>query len=73
MRHISGPRKAIPGVTSKLIYDNLKESVGKTMLHKEDVPAFVSDNDFEVLVVLGAGDIDNYVPQIERILLEKYK
>ena len=43
------------------------------MVHKEDVPAFVRDNDFEVLVVLGAGDLDNYVPQIEKILLEKYK
>lgn len=63
----------IPGVSSKLIYNNLKEGVSKTMLHKEDVPAFVSDNDFDVLVVLGAGDIDNYVPQIEKILQEKYK
>ena len=63
----------IPGVTSKLIYDNLAPGVKKTMVHKEDVPAFVRDNDFEVLVVLGAGDLDNYVPQIEKILLEKYK
>ena len=63
----------IPGVTSKLIYDNLAPGVKKTMLHKEDVPSFVRDNDFEVLVVLGAGDLDNYVPQIEKILLEKYR
>ena len=63
----------IPGVTSKLIYDNLAPGVKKTMVHKEDVPAFVRDNDFDVLVVLGAGDLDNYVPQIEKILEEKYK
>ena len=63
----------IPGVTSQLIYDNLAPGVKKTMLHKEDVPGYVSDHDFEVLVVLGAGDIDNYVPQIEKILQEKYK
>lgn len=63
----------IPGVTSKLIYENLAPGVKKTMLHKEDVPSFVRDNDFEVLVVLGAGDLDNYVPQIEKILLEKYR
>ena len=62
----------IPGVTSKLIYDNLKPGVEKEMIHKEDVLKFVEDNDFEVLVVLGAGDLDNYVPQIEKIL-EKRK
>ena len=63
----------IPGVTSRLIYDNLKPGVKKTMIHKEDVPGYVQANDFEVLVVLGAGDLDNYVPEIEKILLEKYK
>ena len=62
----------IPGVTSELIYDNLKPGVEKEMIHKEDVLKFVEDNDFEVLVVLGAGDLDNYVPQIEKIL-EKRK
>lgn len=62
----------IPGVTSKLIYDNLKPGVSKTMIHKEEVLPFVKANDFEVLVVLGAGDLDNYVPQIEKILLGKY-
>lgn len=61
----------IPGVTSKLIYDNLAPGVVKKMIHKEDVPAYVSENDFEVLVVLGAGDLDNYVLEIEKILLNK--
>lgn len=63
----------IPGVTSQLIYDNLAPGVKKTMIHKEDVPDYVKAHEFEVLVVLGAGDIDNYVPQIEKILLSKYK
>ncbi len=63
----------IPGVTSKLIYDELKPGVEKKMIHKEDVLDFVRDNDFEVLVVLGAGDLDNYVPQIEKILQSKYR
>lgn len=63
----------IPGVTSGLIYDNLKPGVAKKMIHKEDVVQFVKDNDFDVLVVLGAGDLDNYVPQIEKVLLNKYK
>lgn len=58
----------IPGVTSKLIYDNLKPGVKKEMIHKEEVLDFVSNHRFEVLIVLGAGDLDNYVPQIAKIL-----
>ena len=60
--------KPIPGVTSRLIYDNLKPGVAKEMIHKEDVLAYVENHDFDVLVVLGAGDLDNYVPQITKIL-----
>lgn len=61
----------IPGVTSKLIYDNLKPGVKREMIHKEDVLDYVRSNDFEVLMVLGAGDLDNYVPQIKEILENK--
>lgn len=62
----------IPGVSSQLIYDNLKPGVIRAMIHKEDVPDYIRRNDFEVLVVLGAGDLDNYVPEIEKLLREKY-
>ncbi len=58
----------IPGVTSKLIYDNIKPGVEKSMIGKDDVLALVRSRDFDVLVVLGAGDLDNYVPQITKIL-----
>ncbi len=61
----------IPGVTSKLIYDNLKPGIEKEMIKKDDVLDFVKNNNFEVLVILGAGDLDNYVPQIEKILQKK--
>lgn len=61
----------IPGVTSKLIYDNLAESVEKSMIRKEDVLDFVRSRDFDVLIVLGAGDLDNYVPQIAEIIKQK--
>ena len=61
----------IPGVTSKLIYDNLKPGVEKSMIHKEDVLSLVKSRDFDVLVVLGAGDLDNYVPEIAKILESK--
>ena len=63
----------IPGVTSKLIYDNLKEGVQKMMIAKDDVLDFVKEHDFEVLIVLGAGDLDNLVPEMEKILSKRYK
>ena len=61
----------IPGVTSQLIYDNLKPGVEKSMIHKEDVLELVKSRDFDVLIVLGAGDLDNYVPQMTEILKQK--
>mgnify|MGYP004675028307 CR=1 FL=1 len=61
----------IPGVTSKLIYDNLKPGVEKSMIHKEDVLDVVRSRDFDVLVILGAGDLDNYVPEIAKIIDSK--
>lgn len=60
--------KPIPGVTSRLIYDNLRPGIEKSMIHKEDVPRLVASRSFDVLIVLGAGDLDNYVPQITQIL-----
>ena len=61
----------IPGVTSKLIYDNLRPGVEKSMIHKEDVLDLVRSRDFDVLVILGAGDLDNYVPEIAKIIESK--
>ena len=61
----------IPGVTSQIIYDNLKEGVEKQMIQKDDVLDFVKGRDFDVLVVLGAGNLDNYVPQIAKIIETK--
>lgn len=62
----------MPGVTSKLIYDNLRPGMEKFLVHKEDVVELLSKGDFQVLVSLGAGDIENYVPDIQAMLNEKY-
>ena len=61
----------IPGVTSQLIYDNLKEGVKKLMIQKADVLDFIREHEFEVLIILGAGDLDNQVPAITKILKER--
>ena len=61
----------IPGVTSQLIYDALRPGIGKHLIHKEDVLEAVRSGSFDVLISLGAGDIENYVPQIAAILNER--
>lgn len=60
----------IPGVTSQLIYDNLREGIDRHLIHKEDILSTVAKCDFDVLISLGAGDIENYVGEITRILSE---
>ncbi len=61
----------IPGVSSKLIYDNLAPGIDKQIIRKDDVLEFVSRRDFDVLLVLGAGNLDDYVPQITKLIKEK--
>lgn len=63
----------IPGVSSKLIYDNLRPGIEKTMCTKDEVQGIVKARDFDVVVVLGAGDLDNQVPEIANILKSKYE
>ena len=67
------PARELPmeGVTSQLIFDNLKAGVKKSMIQKDDVLELVKNRDFDVLITLGAGDLDNYAPQITRIIKEK--
>ena len=58
----------IPGVTSRLIYDNLAPSVQKVLCQKDDVPGMVRRSEADVFILLGAGDIEAYAPQITEIL-----
>lgn len=61
----------IPGVSSQLIYDQLRPGIEKCLCRKEDVLTLLETKDIEVLIVLGAGDMDNYVPQITRLLEQR--
>ena len=61
----------IEGVTSQLIYDHLAPGVQKQLVRKADVLELVKNRSFDVLVVLGAGDLDNQVPEMARLLSEK--
>ena len=61
----------IEGVTSQLIYDNLRPGIERQLIKKDEVLPLVKSRTFDVLIVLGAGDLDNQVPQITKILNNK--
>jgi UDP-N-acetylmuramate--alanine ligase len=69
------PARELPieGVTSQLIYDHLRPGIEKQIIQKDDVLQFVRNHSFDVLIVLGAGDLDNQVPQMVTILNEKMR
>ncbi len=61
----------IEGVTSQLIYDNLAPGVEKQLISKDEVMPLVKSRTFDVLIVLGAGDLDNQVPEMAKVLKGK--
>lgn len=63
--------KPIPGVTSQLIYDRLRPGMEKTLCNKDNLLDTVKAKDFDVLIVLGAGDVIDFMPQLEKILTDK--
>ena len=67
------PARELPieGVTSELIYNNLRPGIEKQIINKADVLQFVKEHSFDVLIVLGAGDLDNQVPEITKLLNSK--
>lgn len=63
------PARELPitGITSKIIFDNI-EHENKTLVSDDKLLDFVKKNKFEVLITLGAGDIDKYIEPIKEIL-----
>ena len=64
------PARELPieGVSSQLIYDHLRPNIEKTLCKKEEVMDVLKNKHIEVLMTLGAGDIENYAAQICEIL-----
>ncbi len=58
----------IPGVTSQLILDNLRPGVSGRLIRKADVLDVVRHADFDVLMTLGAGDLEDYSSEIAKIV-----
>ena len=66
------PARELPieGITSQIIFDKVacKE---KTLLLKNELMEYLNKKNVEVLMTLGAGDIDVFVPQIKEMLLTR--
>lgn len=57
----------LPGVTSEIIFKDVT-CPEKVLLTKAELMPYLEHEDIDVLVTLGAGDIDRFVPQITGML-----
>lgn len=64
--------KPIEGVSSELILEKMKLA-NKRLLNKEDIPAVLDPEKIDVLLTIGAGDIDKLVGPIEKKLMMEAK
>ncbi|RUT78146.1 UDP-N-acetylmuramate--L-alanine ligase [Ancylomarina longa] len=61
----------IPGITSEIIFDKLK--IPAQLCSKDQLLDILKKKEIEVLLTLGAGDIDKMVHPIKNMLIEKIK
>jgi UDP-N-acetylmuramate--alanine ligase len=60
----------IPGVSSEIIYDKMK-SGNKYLAEKSDVAGLLKDHSADIVLTLGAGDIDSIADEITEVLKNK--
>ena len=67
------PARELPmeGITSKWLLEKM-ENPNKKLVSKSDLLAFLKRTDATVIVTIGAGDIGEMVPDIKKVLDEKY-
>ena len=58
----------IAGITSQIILDNLRPGVPGRLIQKAEVIDVIRHTDFDVLITLGAGDLDNYANEIAQVV-----
>ena len=61
----------IPGVDSELILRGVKCNE-KIYCERKDLLNLIKNSNFEILMTLGAADIDRLLPEISEILKEKH-
>lgn len=68
------PARELPieGVNSQMLLDKMK-STNKHLVKKENVLEFLKNKNIEVLMTMGAGDIDKLVTPIEELLKQRIK
>lgn len=64
--------KPIPGISSAMLLEKIRGQK-KFLYSKQELVSKIVQHDFDVLVAMGAGDIDQLVEPIERSLREKFK
>lgn len=57
----------IEGISSEIIFSEIA-IVPKTICRKDELMKILKDKDFEVLITMGAGDIDKYVSSIKEMI-----
>jgi UDP-N-acetylmuramate--alanine ligase len=62
--------KPIPGVSSEMIFDRMKLS-GKRLLEMDDIPDKLDVSRIDILLTIGAGNIDRLVAPIEEKLMKE--
>jgi len=62
----------LPGITSEIILKKIKKK-DKKLIEKEDVTATIRKDPPEVLMTLGAGDIDRLTDPLEQLYRELAK
>ena len=60
----------IPGITSEVIFEKIT-SKEKMLLKKTELLDFLENKELDVLVTLGAGDIEHLLPAIKQLLEKK--
>ncbi len=57
----------IPGITSQIIFDKVT-ILNKTLCRKEELTDLMANGTYEVVLMLGAGDIDRLVQPVKQLL-----
>lgn len=60
----------IPGVSSQMIFEKIQSKV-KILCSKENLLQTVDSQDFDLVITIGAGDIDKMVEPLKKMLLER--
>jgi UDP-N-acetylmuramate--alanine ligase len=62
----------VPGVTSEIILEKIKNK-HKSIVEKSDIALAIANTDADVVITIGAGDIDRLVEPLSRILKNRVK